>query len=263
MNQILTSNQLSRIYGESPIANRKPTSDLQRGYLIYIELTEKGIYARVFFKNFPDPTNPDNQSNFEDEVIAKAVAGTIGDVSTGKEFPEVYQNHVNRIDFGWTPGHVSYILNSPVAKFLEPNPAEPLVQPIIFREDKVVIDRHNVPSISNYIKNHSFYNLQYISKSGAGYSCSILRFDNLMLINEIGDPLGKKPADSTLADKRKFEYCMDIPILIDSAKLSSAMSGDQIEAGALRMAGSLGDAIAIVFDPPQGNGGGGGVPDYP
>lgn len=246
----LTSNQLTAIHGDSP--QMKKTVDdgsVERGIIIYLEMFGKGarggIYGRIFYKNF-DKEIPD-QDAFEKAVVDKAKTCGFDDASKGKQWPGVFSDRVNEVNFGWRRCRVSYILNSNSAKFIagagpKDDDAISLFQPVVFRRDKIVFPASGKPSIERYLSNHTFYNLSVGSIEGYP-DCSVIRFDNLMLMDADGTRM-EEPSDPAERAKKKYLYCLDIHILVDQDTENGADAG----------------GIVVVFDPPIANGGGGGPP---
>ena len=267
---IQTTNKLSPIHGDSPIGappNRPPSNPyppITRGFIIYLEFLGSkgggGIFARTFYKDFPDG-DLRHHADFEKSVIAEGNAGTIGNAATYQEYPDVFDNQIATIHFGWQPCRVSYILNAPFAEFVGQDPAQPDIQPVVFRDDKVVIDSAGNATKPKYERNHSFYNLRVIDVDDA----SVLRMDNFMLINKNGDPLGPKPENP---HNHKLEYCMDILIKFDPVRFvqftqnfskANLDTRDKDSRERIFDPAAL-SSIIIVFDPPQDNGGGSGPP---
>jgi hypothetical protein len=142
---------------------------------------------------------------------------------------------------------------------------QPLIQPVVFRRDKVVIDSSGKAAVRRYRANYSFYNLNTDHVEGA----SILRFDNLMFKNADDEPLGKMPTDPARRAADRIDYCMDIHIVVDQDRLMDSLSAKHAadssdnQASPLFDIGSLHKTVTIVFDPPQSNGGGSGPPGDP
>lgn len=259
MPEIKTTNRLSPIHGASPVETRTGFPLIARGFIIYLEIGTGGIFARTLYKDY-DATISD-QAAFEKAVIA--AANTLPRLPKGGEFPRaVWDNQITSINFGWTPCHVTYILNVPFAEFVDHDPRQPDIQPVVFRDDKVVIDDLGVATTPNYQKNYSFFNLTIDSVNGA----SVLRMDNLMLINATGTPLGPEPSNP---HARKLEYCMDILIRFNQMRLTqivqSLTTGKQADEnesleGHFVIEPEFLKSVIIVFDPPQDNGGGSGPP---
>lgn len=264
MDEILTSNQLTGIYGQEP-AKKQPI-ELTRGYIVYLEMFgatgQGGIYTRTFYLDFPSNTEIPDQLAFEKAVIAKANSGGLkGMAKSGRAYPEIFDDQIQTVHFGWRPCHVSYILNSASCKFVDKDAAQRLIQPVVFRRDKVVIDETGKAGIQRYRANHSFFNLETDSVDGA----SILRFDNLMLVNAAGDRLGQAPTDAAEKESKRFDYCMDIHIRVGQNKpLAHALADLEetaVASAPLIEPQFLDRTVTIVFDPPQTNGGGSGPPD--
>lgn len=260
MADILTSNELTGLYGQPPSKTIKDT-ELFRGFVIYLEVFSQGgqgIFARTFYKDF-QTGSIDEQKYFELEVIHKAPnfdpAPKPGDPM--EVFPSTLSDDIRSIDFGWEPCRVSYILKSDYAAFVSPNPEDEYIQPIVFRRNKVVIADDETTDIKTYRPNHSFFNLEYDSVQG----CSVLRFDNLMLINAAGDALGATPTDESEKAKKRYDYCMDIHIRVSQTKMQNLAAGKVDAVAGLIDLRSIERAITIVFDPPQTNGGSSGPPD--
>ena len=264
MDEIVTSNQLTGIFGRTP-CDKNGGEDLKRGYIVYLEILGNagngGIYARTLYKDFPD-ADKKHHLQFEKDVIAKGNAGGLKGPATLKDpFPAIFDDQIQTVNFGWTPCRVSYILNAPFGAFVANDPAQPLIQPVVFRRDKVVIDEFGKVGIKTYRANHSFFNLEVEPVDGA----SVLRFDNLMLINANGDALGIAPADETERKSKCYDYCMDIHIMLNQKRLMALFSAPSLVEGETRPAifepEFLQKTVTIVFDPPQSNGGGSGPPD--
>lgn len=301
MHEILTSNQVTGIYGQAPTTQKKLEAELTRGFIVYLEMHglngKGGIFARTFYTDFKN-VNPDghfnNQTEFEDAVIAAGNAGKLYDVDTGGKWPKAWNDRINEIQFGWTSCNISYILNSDFASFIEvPDDlhgdikcedlgegvdcdskegkealeaeifARDLVQPIIFRRNKIIVEG-NRARVDHYRPNHTFFNLKV---EGDRSRCSILRFDNLMLLDADGEKkLGPEPKEQPEAERPYYRYCMDAHIVVSQQRkrdLDKIRSAEDVKAALLVDASSIENGIVIVFDPPQGNGGSGGPPDYP
>jgi hypothetical protein len=258
MSGLLTSNQLSLIYGNSPTRVSGNSNGLWRGFVIAISITANGIRGEVYYRDFPDPHQSDvYQIEFERVVIA----GT-----AGKPFKE----DISRIDFGWSPCHVSYVLLSPFARFIDSgtiNQQETHFPSLIFRRDKIVLVEDTDPTskfsrkaaIQQYIANHSFSDLKFDEYNG----CTILRFRNEMKVNALGEDLGRPPSDQQQKKRRRFDYCMDIPIEINAMRMVELLGQTSFGSNGLPAVSATKEPIIIVFDPPQGNGGGNGPPEYP
>ena len=289
MHEILTSNQLTGIYGHSPLKKKKPPADIKltRGFIVYLEIfgiaQKGGIFARTFYKDFAND-DPQNQRDFETEVATAGLAGDIYKLTTTapgapkEPWPKVLENQISEIHFGWKPCRVSYVLNSRFAEFIVPPDAlhqpeteeerwaQNLVQPVIFRRDKVIIDDSGKARIDRYRPNHTFYNLE-VGVVDKAESCEVIRFDNFMLLNEQGTSLGKEPSDIQQRNAKHYKYCMDAHIRVEQTKLTKVLEAADLPNGAKQIddveivdASSIKGGIVIVFDPPQGNGGGSGPP---
>lgn len=264
MGEIVTTNQLTAIHGVEPV--RKKTADLKRGYIVYLEMFGPdgtgGIYARTFYVDY-SPGGIEDQLAFEKTIIAAAKKGDFeGKPATRGQYPEILDDQIQSVDFGWRPCRVSYILRSAFGVFVAADEAQPLIQPVVFRRDKVVIDPAGKASIQQYLANNSFFNLETDSVDGA----SVIRFDNLMLISATEDALGDPPADFSERLAKRFEYCMDIHIQVDQQRLLGLLTAAAPMAGGsehppIIEPAFLGKTTTIVFDPPQTNGGGSGPPD--
>jgi hypothetical protein len=161
-------------------------------------------------------------------------------------------------NFGWVPCKVSYILFSRGAEFQRPDEHDPQIQPVVFRRDKMVLDNAGKAKVESYRANHSFFNLECARIVDCDENTAdVLRFDNLMLVNAEGKELGSRP---TNPEDVRFDYCMDIHIRLELARLYSMIAGTS-SLGTLRDAGFIEKWTTIVFDPPQSNGGDGGPPD--
>ncbi len=255
MGKFLTSNQLSDAHGDSPMVRREPASKLTRGFILYISLTREGLATRQFYYDFDDTIS--NQVSFECAVLKAAASGgfDFSDLDLPPEkrrpFPYVFSVSADVVHYGWVPCKVTYMLDTANFSFQLPDGSgNPLAlrQPIVFRRDKIVTETVGGKPTSKieagYHANHAFYNLM----GDASGQLSCLRFDNLMTIDEKGSPIPERPADPEKAAAMAWLYCMDINLELRQA--APPGGGNTMEPGPL----------VIVFDPPQGNGGGSGPP---
>jgi hypothetical protein len=257
----VTSNQLTMCYGNSPLEKRNSNDRIMRGFIIYIGGLnmypgfDKIINPLIFYKDFVN-YDENNQKIFEKEVVQKirtgiGVINNLPAVGQYPQFPNILQNNLNTINFGWKPCFVSYILDVPGMDFVKPlnnQRSNYLNQPVIFRRDKVIIDYQGVANVVKYNENQSFFDLRYRKYRNA----SILSMTNLMRDRQ-GRRIQKPTVPSN--DMPYWDHCMDIHIRMEQGRRGRAANNGLD----LAVPGSN-NWLTIVFDPPQTNGGGGGPP---
>jgi hypothetical protein len=262
MTQVLTSNQVTLIHGFPPNEKRE-ASKIDRGFIVYLEVLgpSGGLFARTFWTKYGFDGAPVDQREFVKKILSLADTGGMKNIKlddgpfTASEV-HAFRDDISSIKFGWKPINVSYVLNTPYVKFQSVDTTKPLQQPIIFRRDKVVKG-----NVEEYLPNHSFFNLDSYAVGDA----TILEFSNFMLVDVLGTSIGEPPADESDMATKFYPFCLDIPMEFNQAKIFSdflPMDGEPSEERA-RPDGGILNTITFVFDPPQGNGGGGGVPPQP
>lgn len=273
MTVIKTSNELTEIHGRPP-TDEMDASKIDRGFVIYLEVVgENGLlFARTFWTRYGEyehegrtHVGPADQRAFVSSILKHAPNGGLRKLVPDKQNPYTENNPVyftkdiSRIDFGWKPIYVSYVLNNEHIKFQKLDPKNIQKQPLVFRKNKMVNG-----SEENYLKNYSFFNLKDYDEGNA----SILEFSNHMIVDDRGTYIGDRPPHVDPKDLPEYPYCLDImmdfpqdPLLNALAAISSVYNPKLIDDSERN--GDFLNAITFVFDPPQGNGGGGGPPDYP
>jgi hypothetical protein len=260
--EIYTSNQLSPIYGMPP-TTQLDASKIERGFVIYLEIlgpTGK-LFARTFWTKYGHEGAPGSQKEFVSKILELANEGKLENIplSEGpltKDSIHAFRDDISEIKFGWKPINVSYVLNTPYVEFQPVDTSKPLQQPLVFRHDKVVKGMRQT-----YLPNHSFFNLTSYRQEEA----TILEFSNFMFVDADRTFIGEAPTDVTEMENKYFPYCLDIPMDFQQEKIFNALfplAVTDSDGGQSPGAGLL-NTITFVFDPPQGNGGGGGVPTYP
>jgi hypothetical protein len=260
--EIYTSNQLSPIYGIPP-TTKLDASKFERGFVIYLEISGPtgGLFARTFWTKYGHEGAPANQKEFVSKILELANDGKLENIplSDGpltKNCIHAFRDDISEIKFGWKPINVSYVLNTPYVEFQPVDKAKPLQQPLVFRRDKVVNGVRQA-----YLPNYSFFNLAFYREDDA----TILEFSNFMFVDPDRTFIGEAPTDITEMENKYFPYCLDIPMDFQQSRIFNALfplALSEREGGQTPDSGLL-NTITFVFDPPQGNGGGGGVPTYP
>ena len=262
MTEILTSNQVTPIHGILPTTERDASS-IERGFVIYLEILGPtgGLFARTFWTKYGYQDGPANQREFVDEILKMAETDDMKDVKLDsgpftKWNRHAFRDDISEIKFGWKPINVSYVLNSKFVKIQALDGANPLQQSLVFRRDKIVKGIKQ-----EYLPNHSFFNLEFYSQEDA----TILEFSNFMLTDERATYIGDPPTDLGEMASKYFPYCLDIPMDFDQSKIFSQFFPQFLMAASNDATpdGGILNTITFVFDPPQGNGGGGGVPTQP
>jgi hypothetical protein len=275
-----TTNALTAAHGYSPLAERSFAEKgfFERGWVVYIEMrTDALLRVRQFYQNFdPEKSSLEQQKTFENDVIAMSKgedydsADSIpakkgfdlslvnqGDPINKKPFsletPYAFYDNLDRVDFGWRPCHVTYILSNEAYAFMEPDGQNPELgpnQPIVFRSTKVVEEKPGKYLEAEFLPNYTFFNENVDNVSAE--AISFLRFDNFML-----DEKGKQIKRVGREKDRKWDYCIDIYVRVPLlrfkkyAKLAEGLPGNTYPERSLM----------IVFDPPHTGGGGqGGEP---
>jgi hypothetical protein len=270
---LLTTNELTPIYGKS-IYKISGNSDenFRRGVVIYIGGTQlqygnsKIFHPRFVYHDY-DEAIPD-QNSLELAVLSLGRQGKL-QAAAGKAFPDVFSADMSKVNFGWTPCIVTYILDVYGYQFQQSDPAgnleRSLNQPIVFRKTKAVVTDNGSASAYKYLGNQqgTFSDLEHLSVDGV----SSLRFYNNML-DESGE-VPPKPDDYEVIPAR--EYCMDIYIRTEQGRKVFSLSEEDIQAIKVGDTAYCCDLIekneiapmqylAMVFDPPQTNGGSSGPP---
>jgi hypothetical protein len=260
--ELRTSNELTPIYGYSPLEKRGSVNDsaFKRGIVIYIGGfspkvgNERMINPRMVYYDFvPNGLGIKNQDDLELQVLIYGRSGLLkmddidNNVPDDKKrgFPYVFDDNINQIHFGSKPCIVSYILDVDYLEFQTPCVEEgekSLNQPVVFRRNKVIVSDQNQTTIDEYEENACLCFSNLIHKHVE--SASTLRFYNNM-IDPSGEVLNSR-------DDGPYRYCMDMYIRTEMGrKLQSPMA----QATTL---GAESNWLTMVFDPPQENGGGHG-----
>ncbi len=262
-----TSNELTPIYGRSPYEKiGKSDSDFQRGFVIYIGGfnphigNNRMINPRVVFHDYDSrgPYGIGSQDELEFEVLKLGRSGLLR-AATKKSYPDVFSQNLGKIDYGYKPCIVTYILDVHNLEFQKQDGSgrpDSFNQPVVFRRNKVVVADDGTPASFRYLGNEqlTFSDLKHHQVEGA----SALIFYNNML-DQGGKPI-EKPGGHDLPP---LEYCMDMYIRTEQGKRLYAFTDAELESlkkgegGAL--ANNFGDPISqyltMVFDPPHTNGG--------
>jgi hypothetical protein len=269
-----TTNALTAAHGHSPLRPRTP-ANFERGWVIYLEITANAfLRARQFYQDFTGPVSSvEQQRQFEQNVVANSrlpendpMSGpppakfgfdlTLVDEANGRTkqpFPYAFYATLDRVDFGWKPCHVTYILANSYYNFLEPSATTPetsLSQPVVFRSSKVVEENQRGIVEGEYSPNYTYYNLTVDNTSEQNYS--FLRFDNFML-DENGSPISRGAGGEI---QRVWKYCMDMNVRVPSRKLNSLHRALAAKSANNPIPRS---SLIVVFDPPNTNGGGMGA----
>jgi hypothetical protein len=258
-----TTNDLGPIHGDLP-TDPPPIGNIafNRGYIIYLQLSGDGAFlnGRAFWTSYNQQEDegyqycPKNQDEFIAQILELADKGELLKIAQSKcePFQNVdgkrfcFSTDVSQINFGWQPCNVTYIFNNAAIAFEEENPENELIHPVVFRKNKAV---NGVKE--TYRANDSFYGVKVDNSTYK--NASLLHIQNIMTIKDHAD--GDNISIMKLDRSNKFDYCLDIPISISQQQFMADGTGST---GCNAM-----KAITFVFDPPQGNGGGSGPPDYP
>lgn len=212
---------LSPCFGPSP-ATPKNMDAITRGYIVYIEITNRKILRiRQFYCDYEKENGGlpiSNQPAFEQKVIALSSIQEVknqGNLTAfnryyvknppippsnpPRPFPYIFCDNIDEVHFGNVPCHVTYIFNTPFFKFLNTasDPADrPLdnEQPMVLRSSKMIRDQSGKFIEKSYgYPNDTFFNLEVVDDPSDKYS--LMRFDNIMY-------------GSSYSHNK--EYCMDI-----------------------------------------------------
>jgi hypothetical protein len=264
-----TSNQLTLGNGQPPTRAKTFSENFTRGFIVYINMVNDGLMTRQFYYNFDEEIK--NQDDFEKAVLKAAIDEFKYDyvnkpAHSREQFPYVFALNADVVNYGWTPCKVSYIFDDSHFQFLMPDEtgdAFSLRQSVVFRRDKIVVDRNEsapTSKLQNYFRsNHSFFNLTGEQDD----KVSFLRFDNFMQIDENGNGLPPRPRSIVEQEKIRWDFCMDIYVDVRQSRAGAfeTLVQDQCGTNVVEQESVTSTSwLTIVFDPPQGNGGSGGPP---
>jgi hypothetical protein len=268
--QIQTSNELTPIYGKSVYeASGKEDSSFKRGVVIYIggfnprNGNDKNFNPRFVYHNYDEKIS--NQDQLEQAVVSLGRNWKLN-AATKRPFPDVFSASLGKVDYGWKPCIVTYILDVYGFEFQiqdqtkNPNSQN---QPIVFRRNKIVVTDDGQPILAKFLGNEfgTFSDLKHLTIEGA----SSLRFYNNMI--DENNKVPAQPADPTNSPER--EYCMDMYIRTEQGRslfsfsdtdLESLKKGDKefLDHVSENRQLPVSQFLAMVFDPPHTNGGGNG-----
>jgi hypothetical protein len=201
----LASNDVSLVHGD-PITVRKGWDELypepQHLYFIYIRPnTNDASGVTLLAKQRLEPLNGLSVAEAEEILLKRSRPG-------GDDIGVTYE--LETVDFKDTPCYVTLVIDKEHWHFF-PDKGQPEAPAIVFRRNKVILNKDGVIELDEYHPNCTFYNFENVTVPDGGNGVSGVRFVNFFKKDQWGNPEYKR---SDLNDeeeqKKQNRYAFDI-----------------------------------------------------
>lgn len=206
-------------------------------HFVYIRPnTNDASGVALLAKQFHEPLNGRTIAQAEQEILAKARPG--GDDSTVVEYG------LEVLDFQDNCCYITMVLDKQFWHFF-PSKGQPEAPAIVFRRNKIVIDRNENVILEEYHPNYSFYNFENINLAdGSTDGVSGIRFVNFFKKDKWGAPeYARSQMEDEDEQRKQNRYALDIYVRMPFYK----PNGENPDRWA-----------TVVIDPPTPPRGGGG-----